>query len=291
MNSFKNWFVIEGFKELQRKYISMLKDVPQDINYHPEGDALVHTKLVRKAVPKAINNLKLLRKKAPFDQILSDLDFNINDEELNILYISAWLHDIGKSTSTTIGGVDFNFLRQFDLLYQNDPSKIRSIGHDQKYHYLPAIKSLSDVAPEQTKNLYIKNSDLINFLIDHHMNFTRPEGFSNSFIKENFLKGKAINNKKLKLLLILMWSDKMGRTGETIQKALDENEKKLIIASQKSLKFDAASNKKKSNFLNSQDMIKNLFNKGLGLKQILFAVKGKFPEVDEEYITKIIRSL
>lgn len=291
MDNFKSWIILEDFKELQKMYTKMLRDVPQDAKHHPEGDALTHTKLVRKAIPKAIKELNALKTRPVFNEILAEINFNVSDEDLKILYISAWLHDIGKSNSTTIGGVNFNFLRQFDLLYQNDPSKIRSIGHDNKQHYLPALRNLEVVSPQQTKNLYKNSSDLINFLIDHHMNFTRPEGFSNSFIKEYFLNGKALDNRRLKLLLILMWADKMGRTPETIKKSIEENEKKILMASQKSLKLQNKTNISKPKFTSIKDMIVSLHIKGLSLNQILASVKNKFPEAQDEDILQTLRSL
>lgn len=291
---FKNWMLKEDSKSLAKAYSDLLKNVPQDPKHHPEGDALTHIRLVRKSIFEAIKRLSSLKNRPPFSEILEKIDFNVSENEMEILFMCAWLHDIGKATATTVGDINYMFLRTMDINYQNDPSKIRSIGHDSSSHYSPLIKSLEPLAPEKTKSLYIGNKDLIDFIIDHHMDFRRGEGFSKSFIKEHFVDGKVIPSQKIKLLLILMWADKMGRTPDAVSKAIGENEKSLIDSSKKSIQQkinDEKTNSRRANSENPATLAKQLLEKGLSLEKINFILKSKFSNISDEDIKNIIRSL
>lgn len=288
---FKEWILAEDSKSLARGYSDLLRNVPQDSVHHPEGDALTHIKLVRKSIPQAIKALNDLKSVPPFSEILADIDFNVSPDELQILYISAWLHDIGKATATTIGGINYSFLRQMDILYQNDPSKIKSIGHDNSSHYSPLIKGLEGIAPEKTKSLYLKNKDIIDFIIDHHMDLTLS-GFSRSFIKDHFYNGKVIPTKKIKLLLITIWADKMGRTPEVVKNSISKNEQNLIDSSKKSVeqKINAEKTSARSkSFADPASMAIQLSKNGLSKEQIEKAVKGKFPNISDIELFDILR--
>jgi len=289
---FKEWILKEDQKSLAKAYADLLRNVPQDPKHHPEGDALTHIKLVRKSIQRAVRALSSLKSSPPFSEILQNVEFNVNEDELQILYIAAWLHDIGKATATTIGGVDYSFLRQMDLSYQNDPSKIRAVGHDDVKHYGPLINSLGPIAPERTKSLYLKNKDTIDFIIDHHMSFRKGEGFSKAFVRQYFDNGKLINDQKVKLLLILMWADKMGRTPEAVQKAVKENESGLIDSAKKSIEQKSNEEKTSARRLATTDpasMAKILTSKGLPPSQVVSAIKGKFPDIDDEALAAILK--
>jgi arsenate reductase-like glutaredoxin family protein len=288
--SFKFWLLDEDSRSLAKVYAGLLKNVPQDKEHHPEGDVLTHVKLVRKAIPGAIRRLNVLKNTPPFSNILEDMDFSLTPKELQILYISAWLHDVGKATATTIGGVNYEFLRQMDIQYQNDASKIKSVGHDLPAHYSPLINRLGGFAPPETKALYEENKDVIDFIIDHHMQLGQ---FPKSFIREHFNNGKAINTQKLKLLLVLMWADKMGRTPESVNKAMSENERKLLDCSNESIKQKQNQEKTASRQKSFNDpvvMAKGLLQKGLSKESVLKSIKGKFPNITDEELSSILRS-
>lgn len=289
--SFKYWLLDEDSRSLARNYTDLLKNVPQDNVHHPEGDVLTHVKLVRKSIPAAISRLNSLKSTPPFSGILEDMDFTVSSKELQILYIGTWLHDIGKATATTVGGVNYDFLRQMDIQYQNDPSKIKAIGHDSSLHYSPLINSLKKFAPLNTKALYEENKELIDFIIDHHMQLGK---FPKSFIKEHFKSGKAVNTQKLKLLFILMWADKMGRTPDSVASAMSENERKLLDCSKESIKQSLNQEKtvnRQKSFNDPETMVKQLVQNGLSKENIIKAVKGRFPDLSDENFSSILRSI
>mgnify|MGYP002783784838 FL=1 len=187
---FKSW--LEDNRELASLYKSKLSGVQQDPGHHPEGSALVHSKLVRGSIKKAALILKSYTGK--LGEVLSNLDFSLNAQELEILALAAWGHDVGKVTATGL----------------KDAGKIHARGHQDRQHFEPQLQDLGTVAPEKTKQLYLQNKDLIDFLILHHMDFASGQ-FGKAFIDENFDNGKVKNSLQMKLLLILMWADKLGR--------------------------------------------------------------------------------
>ena len=204
---FSEWLYTEDRQSLAKRYKNILHGVPQEKKHHPEGDALAHTRLVRKAIPHAIEKLKDLQTNhSQLSNALSNLNFNISPEEFEILKISAWLHDIGKASSTTVGSLPF--LTPVPL-----SGKIQAIGHQDAKHYMPQIEKLKSVAPPETFKLFKKHEPLIKFIVDHHMDFTSGR-FSKNFISEFFHNGKIIDDPRIKLLLIIMWSDNMGRKPE-----------------------------------------------------------------------------
>lgn len=271
--NFNNWIFLEDMKQLARAYSSLLKDVPQDPEHHPEGNVLTHIKLVRKAIPRAINELKALKVQEPFSSIFSKINFDVSPKEMDILIIASWLHDIGKASATTINP---------------KTGKLTARGHQDPEHYLPHIESLLNITPEKTRELYLQNKDLIHFLIERHMDLSMG-GFSNKFLKQYYENGVLKDEPEIKLLLILMWADKMGRTPETILGSLEKNKDKIVSSTKRAVELSKPPKQAKQAFEGSpQQMIKMLKERGLGQGQILMSVKKKFPSLSDDEISQMI---
>lgn len=262
---------IENRVELAKNYTNLLSGVPQDPKHHPEGDVFIHSKLVRKAIPNAIKELKNLQFDPDFSYALQNINFNCNEQELKILYLSAWLHDVGKYSATTIGGQNWQTAGAV--------GKIQAIGHQDSNHYLPQMEKLKEFAPQETIDLYLQNQELINFIIEHHMDFTNDVGFSKKFLADNFKDGMLNNDVKIKLLLILMWADKMGRKPEdTIALAIRKNADRLKSSINRSVVVNKP--QKKPFEGTPEEFIKQLINNGVDKQNIINAVKAKFPNFD-----------
>ena len=271
---FKNWFQIEeSRKELASQYSNLLKNIEQDPHHHPEGNVLIHTQLVRKSIPKAIQELNKLKFIDPFSKILQNLNFSVNEEEVAILNMAAWLHDIGKVSATT-----------------KNPAtgKIQAIGHQDPEHYLPQLEKIKDYASKETINFYQKHSGIINFLIERHMDFVNKDGFPSSFIKKYFENGIIKDSQEIKLLLILMWADKMGRKPEnTILSAIQKNADRLQISSERSQKFKPTI--QKNAFSGSPKEFNDLLlSKNLNSLQRKIALKNKFPDLSDLEISNLV---
>jgi hypothetical protein len=259
---FREWMVAEGMRELAKAYSDALKDVPENPVHHPEGTTLKHVKLVRRAILSAGQALQDLKSEPAFDEILSNLDFRLSEDEVRVLIMAAWLHDIGKTTATTIGGTPFRDAPDLS-------GKIQAIGHEKPDHYAPQVDRLLALAPDSTARFYESNKELINFLIERHMDFSHG-GFPNRVISDYFEGGKVKNDRRIKLLLVLMWADKMGRA-----KAADlaQNMNKLRASAAKSLKVP----RKSSAFSGTEDDFRAMLkSRGLDDASIESAVKAKF---------------
>jgi tRNA nucleotidyltransferase/poly(A) polymerase len=227
MSRFEKW--LEGRKELAQTYKSIVGGVPQDPTHHPEGDVLTHVRMVRKQIPTAIQELQQLQAgtNSPLSHVFSDINFRISPQEEQIVSLAAWLHDIGKPTATTVGGEPWD--------QPGVQGKIQSIGHQSPQHYEPQLEKLKQVAPPETLALYTQHRDLINWLIEHHMDLYQGR-FSKKFVAEHFDNGKLINSPQIKLLLILMWADKMGRNPESTIQGIAQSSQASVDQTQRAAK-------------------------------------------------------
>lgn len=276
--NFKQWFQNESAKELARQYSQSLKPIPQDPKHHPEGDVLTHIKLVRRSIPDAEKYLVKLKTKEPWKTILQNIDPVTDDRQKQILKLAAWLHDIGKIPTTTI-------TTDSGTRHWTEPGeigKIRSLRHEDPRFYQPEIDKLFPLAPENIQDLYKNNKDLLDFLIERHMDVSKG-GFPKHFIADHFENGKLIPSEKIKLLLILIYADKMGRNPQS-QESIEKNDQALVAASEKNKINTQKNNKPK--FDTPQDMIQSLKQKGISNNQIINAVKSKFPSEDIDVLLK-----
>lgn len=243
-------------KELAVIFADSLKCIPQDPVYHPEGDVLIHTKLVRKYIPQAIKYINDLKAVEPFAHILKNINFIISPLEDKILRLSAWLHDIGKISATTI---------------DEDNGRIRSIGHENPEHFLQHINKLKPIAPPDIVKLYSENEELISFIIRHHMDISKG-GFPKYFVAKYMKEGSFLDLDKIKLLLIIMYADKMGRKPQSLESIL-KNDKALLAAKERNTKNN---NVVKPQVKTESEFRKMLQKRGLNPSKIEEIVKSKF---------------
>lgn len=266
---FKNWLLKEDMRRLAKAYSDSLRDVPQDKEHHPEGSVLNHVKLVRKSVLAAARELQRLKNEPTLGEVLSELDFNLNEEDIALLNLAAWLHDIGKSTATTVDGVHYAKALGKD-------GKIQAIGHESPEHYVPQVEKMLSLAPESLARFYDAHRDLINFLIERHMDFAHG-GFGKKIISSYFLNGKIKNERSIKLLLVLMWADKMGR-GRVMDLAGNVN--KLRMAGEKSREMHMRAEKQSKPFAGGEKEFRDMLSaRGLDQRSIDAAVRAKFAKV------------
>jgi len=228
--------------------------------------------------------LQNLQRDPTLGPALSDINFSTSPEELKILSLSAWLHDIGKSTATTIGGQNWQT--------PGATGKIQAIGHQDSKHYQPQIEKLRSFAPPETVQLYMQNKELINFIIDHHMAFTSGVGFSKGFLAQHFQDGKVKNTPEMKILLILMWADKMGRKPEdTIAASIGKNVNNLAASVERSkAKFTNINKQSKTFDGGPEEFAKILRGKPMAKNQKIQALKGKFPYLTDDQLATLTES-
>lgn len=272
MNRFSKW--LEGRKETATLYKSIMGGIPQDPTHHPEGDLLTHVRMVRKAIPQAIQELQQAQTDPnnPLSTVLSDINFRISQQEEQIVSLAAWLHDIGKPTSTTIGGEPWN--------QSGVQGRIQSIGHQNPTHYEPQITKFQQIATPETLEFYSQHQDLINWLIEHHMDLGMGR-FSRKFVDEHFDNGKLINTPQTRLLLILMWADKMGRDPKSTIQGIAQSSQTSITRTQR------AANQSTSFEGSPTDFASMLKQRQMTPQQRSQAMKGKFPQLGDQEIAQI----
>lgn len=280
--NFSEWLIIESIKKLAAQYRAMLEPIPQDPTHHPEGNVLKHIKLVRKSINKAIAYLNELKNKEPWKTILQNVSISLDDREMQIIKMATWLHDIGKVPTTTVKTDDGE--RHWSV--PGPEGKIRSLRHEDPEYYEPEIEKLKPNVPSDLLNVYTTNKSLFDFLIQRHMDVSKG-GFPKWFVAEYFDNGviKPDLGSKIKLLLVLIYADKMGRDPFS-QSSIDKNDQALIAASDKS-KANAAKASKKAEFETPEAMAKSLKLKDLTPNKIAQAIRDKFKLSDDE-IQKII---
>jgi len=188
--------------------------------------------------------------------------------------MAAWLHDIGKVTATTIK-TDADE-RHWSVA--GPEGKIRSLRHEEPEHYGPEIEKLRQYVPNEIQEIYDKNKELFDFLIQRHMDVSKG-GFPKFFVTDNFENGVLKNEEKIKLLLVLIYADKMGRSPYS-HAAIEKNDKALAEASAKSI--EKQSTKKKSFSGSPLELISTMRDKNVPDNIIAKNVKNKFGLSDEE---------
>lgn len=183
MDSFKMW--LESLRDI-------IKPIPQSPEHHAEGNVWNHTRMVRKRLNNAIEYFKNLS--SDKNSVFGNLNTNLSDDEINTLRLAAWIHDIGKASATTI-----------------EDGKIKAIGHEDPEHFEPMMQRLNNAWKKMYEKSSQQDKDDLWFIIQNHMKL-HDFGFSKKSLNQLLDDtGKFKNDRKIKLLLILIMMDQSGR--------------------------------------------------------------------------------
>jgi tRNA nucleotidyltransferase (CCA-adding enzyme) len=127
-----------GYLEKIMPEVSILETIPQEQDYHPEGDVFTHTMQVVDAMAE------IIRRESEKTDIGLDLK--------RALMLGSLFHDLGKATKTII----------------DETGRIRSHGHEEA-----GVPIAEDIIRRIYKNEFqstkIANEDLVLFFISEHM--------------------------------------------------------------------------------------------------------------------------
>lgn len=185
MLDFYNW--------LNESSLRDILNVPQNPKHHPEGKVSTHTFMVRKSIEKAVNSLQEKKFLEPYGP-LQNISFNLNDSDLKLLKLASWLHDIGK-------GASYSY---------NADKGITAHGHDNPEVYEKSMEKLGPVWKKMYQEGNPQDIEDLKFLISNHMK-NQSKKLGRKLIDKD---GKYINDRRVKLLLILWSMDSIGRGGE-----------------------------------------------------------------------------
>lgn len=173
----------------------ILKTVPQNPEHHAEGDVFTHARMVRSRLPHL--EKWFMEQGGNDSSPLSNIDFRLTESEKKILSMAAWLHDIGKATATKWDG---------------RKKKYSSKGHETRGSYEPQIRRLTGKLKTAYESLSEFESDVLHFIIDHHMSLEHGSGFDRKIARQVLDKhGKVKNEIKPKLLVFFIMMDRTGR--------------------------------------------------------------------------------
>jgi len=183
MLNFKSW--------LEGSLRDIIQPIQQSPKHHAEGDVFVHTRMVRQQLQSAIAYFQQLA--VDKDSVFGNLDRQLSPADVNLLRIGAWLHDIGKASATT-----------------DDSGKIQAIGHEQPAHFEPMMKKLGSPWQQMYEKASAEDKEDLWFIIQQHMSL-QPH-FPRKFLRQLLdATGKFKNDRRVKLLLILIMMDQSGR--------------------------------------------------------------------------------
>lgn len=276
--SFKSW--------MESSLRDIIKPVPQSPKHHAEGDVFTHTIMVRQQLTDAIAHFQQVT--ADKDSVFGNLDPNLSKSDINLLKIGAWMHDIGKASATTFtrtaGGEEKTIKYGQGPLEPGD--KIQAIGHEQPWHFEPMMKKLGPTWKQMYEKASPEDKADLWFVIQHHMDL-KSAGFGKKLLAQLLdQSGKFKNDRKIKLLLILIMMDQSGRiglgelngspalpgiSGRMKQSALDYHQNRMGIAA-----ADQAKRQQSQVYNDPEQFTAMLKSKGLDQAAIQKAFRSKF---------------
>jgi hypothetical protein len=273
-----------NFREFMESSLRDQLNVPQNPLHHPEGDVARHTYMVRTALPLAIKMLHARQSEYP-DGPFSNLDFNFSSQDMNLLRLGGLLHDIGKGPAL-------------------NPETLSAHGHEDDEMFEKGMSRLGTPWQMMYKNAAPADKDVLWFMIRHHMSLDDRLGFGSrlrrEIIDEN---GKYRNDRRVKLLLVLMMMDRIGRGGspdmsrsqardfvfgnkEPGDKRLNAMDKSSVAAK---LQGDKEKFHRKPPAPNDPAIfVAMLKARNLDNSEIKKALKNKRPDLSQEEINRII---
>jgi len=265
--------------KMRETALRKILDVPQSPIHHPEGSVQRHTYMVRQALNQAINMLK--KQNGPF----SNLNFDLTPDEKNIVRLAAWLHDIGKSKATQI---------------DPETGKITAHKHEDPEFFEPAMQELGPIWKRMYEKTSEKDKEDLWFIIKNHMKLNDEKGFGRKIL-DRYLdeEGKYKNERKVKLLLVLLLMDRMGRGGtpdfdrlgakEFVKQNIEPGEMGLqgLKTASKAMQQKIARGKENQPAPDDPvDFVQHLKDKPKNVIQN--ALKGKFPGISDEEISRLL---
>ena len=199
----------------------LLSAIPQSSIHHPEGNVYKHSKMVVWSYLEA----KVMLGKAKYP-CFDNLNFNQNCplQDIQLLEIAGWLHDIGKVSATTLNIEGHHIPFNKELILFASWGRWQAIDHERPEHYKPMMRKLSGFWKRLWWNSSFEDRKDLFFMINHHMDL-KSYGFSYRLSKKLIdANGCYKNKRRIKLLIILIMMDRLGRgfpKEKRIQEALD----------------------------------------------------------------------
>ena len=191
----------------------ILKPVPQSPKWHAEGDVFAHTRLVRKALSKAVSLIANVASQP--HSAFSNLDMNLDDNAIDVLKLAAWFHDLGKETGTTVGPLNAE-PENWKNVPNIDPNnhELHAKHHEKPFNFNPAFRKLmqSKLWQKVMEAQNFEDRKDLWFVIRNHMQLR--DNLGNKILSRIVdQQGKYKNTRRVKLLVVFFLMDRIGRFG------------------------------------------------------------------------------
>jgi len=154
-----------------------LRRIPQDAEFHPEGNVWTHTRAVRRALSEAIAMLP---------------KFEISDSDRNLLRLSAWCHDLGKADAT---------------VFQN--GRWIAPEHDKPMHLNAVLRQLGHPWRNIWQSGSAANRKAFAYLCTRHMGIGDECGIDRRILR-SLRSADLHRSRRAKLVIVLMVMDRLG---------------------------------------------------------------------------------
>jgi len=233
--------------------------------------------MVRKQLYDAIRHFQDL---VANDPKFSNFSTFLNASDMNLLRIGAWMHDVGKRSATTINDQPW----QPGMNVDPTADKIKAIGHENPYHFEPMMQQLGPTWKKMYDNASPEDKEDLWFMIQNHMKL-QHSGLTKRILAQTLdSEGKFKNERKIKLLLILIMMDKTGRIkADGIRDTLSQTSSIMSTSAQK---YQDAKRPAQPRTMwdDPVSLTQHMLGKGVGIERIKQALAGKFGRefTDEE---------
>jgi hypothetical protein len=164
----------------------LLRGVPQDARFHPEGDVWTHTRLVRRARDEAVN---LIRSSA--------MPATPTPRERNLLRAAAWCHDLGKAGVTRVVG-----------------TTIVAPGHETARRFNEVCRQLGPAWHRVWRSASFEDRKDFVYLVTRHMDVSDRQGLSGR-VARHLVGGSVALRRRARLLVVFMMMDRLGCASPT----------------------------------------------------------------------------
>jgi hypothetical protein len=157
----------------------ILRQIPQDAEFHPEGNVWTHTRAVRRALDEALALLP---------------DFQIDKVDRNLLRLAAWCHDLGKAHAT---------------IYREN--RWIAPGHEKPKHLNVVLRQLGDPWRGMWRAGSFEQRKTFLYLCTRHMAVSDARGID-ARIMRALRSSNRLRSRQAKLVIVLMVMDRLGTT-------------------------------------------------------------------------------
>jgi tRNA nucleotidyltransferase (CCA-adding enzyme) len=224
-----------GYLDILIPELSILSNIPQEPDYHPEGDVFTHTMQVVDAMSDIVRRES---KKSP-----------MKTELKRALILGALFHDLGKEPMTVT----------------EENGRIRSHGHEEAG--VPITREiLKRIYKTKEQGGLMPYEKLILFLVSDHMkplllHKEHEKGTDMDKALRRFVNRCFENETTMEQILMIVEADKLGRNSVNVYKPLSLEEKPELLEALKwfkdvteSLRLEISDNSK--NLLNVKKFLK-----------------------------------